>query len=510
MSSRQISGTFRLFLFLSLLALVVGCSSSSSGGASSPSGKAITAFGFTAEENPQLGGDITGTIDEANSTILLAGPLEEGDVAALKASFTTTGKEVSVGEAVQESGVTENDFAGPLTYRVTAEDGTTRDYLVHAAYWKHPSDTDDGISPDEFATEPQVAMDGSGNAVIVWRQNNNDSHFTHIFMSEYRDGTWIGPEGMADYINLDVGYPDPPQVAMDNNGNAVIVWNQSGGVFKSECRDGIWTELAERISQAGRNAIYPQVAMDDSGNAVIVWWEYDVSSTTSDQILACEYRNGVWTDPESISPNAGDAIYPQVAMDNNGNAVIVWLQKDGEGKWQICMSENRNGTWTSPEELAGDITDTSHTIFGCPQVAMDNNGNAVIVWRQQDGEDKWQIYMIEYRDGTWSTEPTIISPEDGDVRNPQVAMDDSGNAVIAWGQYAGSSVRGYKIFKIEYRDGAWTHPNIDEFICLDEGPAHYPQVAMDGSGSAVIAWHQNAGGFDRIFKSEYRFWDLEE
>ena len=46
------------------------------------------------------------------------------------ATFTTTGASVAVGGAVQTSGVTANDFGSPVTYTVTAADGTTQDYVV--------------------------------------------------------------------------------------------------------------------------------------------------------------------------------------------------------------------------------------------------------------------------------------------------------------------------------------------------------------------------------------------
>ncbi len=54
-------------------------------------------------------------------------------LASLVASFTTTGASVRVGGAAQRSGATANDFSKPVTYTVTAEDGTTRDYTVQAA-----------------------------------------------------------------------------------------------------------------------------------------------------------------------------------------------------------------------------------------------------------------------------------------------------------------------------------------------------------------------------------------
>ena len=86
--------------------------------------KAITAFSFQGLAPP-----VTGDIDEAAHTIGVTVPFGT-DPSALVATFTTTGASVAVGGAVQTSGVTANDFGSPVTYTVTAADGTTQDYVV--------------------------------------------------------------------------------------------------------------------------------------------------------------------------------------------------------------------------------------------------------------------------------------------------------------------------------------------------------------------------------------------
>ncbi len=461
MGSMKFEGFFRLFLLLSTLALITGCGGSSGGGgAALSSDKAITAFSFIAAANPQLGADLTGTINEANGTILLAGPLEIDDVAGLKASFTTTGKEVGVGGVAQESGVTANSFAGPLAYRVTAEDGSTRDYRVCVAYWKHPSGLSDNISPDDHgaaSTSAQIAMDNSGNALIVWEQS--DGSKWQIFKSEYRDGAWIHPTGPDDNISPDE--PDKqdarfPQVAMDDSGNAIIVWYQHDGInwqiFKSEYRDGTWThpaDLDDHISQNGQDAYEPQVAMDGGGNALIVWRQYD---GINNQIFRSECRDGAWTHPDgledNISPDSQGADSPRVAMDGDGNALIVWCQVDDSDR-QIFKSEYRGGAWTDPTGLDDNISPDGESVDD-PQVAMDNNGNTLIVWRQSDGSadgGKLQIYRSEYRNGVW-THPTglddNISPDGQDAYYPQAAMDALGNALIVWEQSDGINNQVFK------------------------------------------------------------------
>jgi mRNA-degrading endonuclease HigB of HigAB toxin-antitoxin module len=302
---------------------------------------------------------------------------------------------------------------------------------------------------------------------------------------------------------------------MDNSGNALIVWYQDDGsrdqIFKSEYRDGEWihpADLDDNISPDGEDAdaYYPQVAMDDNGNALIVWEQFNGSNY---QVFKSEYRDGEWTHPadldDHISPDGQDAEEPHAAMDNNGNALIVWMQHNGT-RQQIYKSEYRDGEWTHPTDLFNSISPDAGSA-NSPQVAMDDNGNALIVWPQSDGSN-YQVFKSEYRDGAWIHPATLsgyINPNGEDVYDPQVAMDNSGNAVIVWQQSDGST---QQIYKSEYRDGAWTHPeDLDDNISQNGQDAYPSQVAMDDSGNAVIVWNQPDGINWQIFKSEYRFWE---
>jgi hypothetical protein len=51
-------------------------------------------------------------------------------VTALVASFATSGASAKVGSVTQTSGATPNDFTNPVTYTVTAADGSAKSYIV--------------------------------------------------------------------------------------------------------------------------------------------------------------------------------------------------------------------------------------------------------------------------------------------------------------------------------------------------------------------------------------------
>jgi hypothetical protein len=72
---------------------------------------------------------VTGTINESSSKIAVILP-NGTNLTALVATFTATGAGVKVGTALQRSGTTANNFTQPVTYQVSAADGTTSTYLV--------------------------------------------------------------------------------------------------------------------------------------------------------------------------------------------------------------------------------------------------------------------------------------------------------------------------------------------------------------------------------------------
>jgi len=72
---------------------------------------------------------VTGTINDAAKTIAVTVP-NGTNLAALVASFSFAGSSVTVGAAPQVSGSTPNNFTAPVSYTVTAADGTTATYTV--------------------------------------------------------------------------------------------------------------------------------------------------------------------------------------------------------------------------------------------------------------------------------------------------------------------------------------------------------------------------------------------
>ena len=195
----KFSDNFKFFFILMLsILLLSGCGGGGGGGGGDNGGggvassaKDISDFSFKAILNggSSLTRDVTGTIDETNHRITLFMP-DDITVTGLIATFLTTGTSLTVNGAIQVNSTTPNNFSNPVTFRVTAADGTYVDYTVKAMHWRHPASINDYIKTTAGinSQDPKVAMDNKGNAIIVWWMFFDP--YGSLAKSEYRGGAW--------------------------------------------------------------------------------------------------------------------------------------------------------------------------------------------------------------------------------------------------------------------------------------------------------------------------------
>ncbi|MGC4096154.1 MAG: hypothetical protein QM706_03470 [Nitrospira sp.] len=344
---------------------------------------------------------------------------------------------------------------------------------------------------------PQVAVDGSGNAVAVWTQS--DGTRDNIVANRYVAATnsWGTPQ----LIEADNGGAYDAQVAMDSSGNAVAVWEQYDGT-----RYNIWanryvaatnswgTAQLIEADNAG-DAYLAQVAVDGSGNAVAVWEQSDGTRTN---IWANRYvaATNSWGTAQLIETDNGAAYSPQVGVDESGNAVAVWEQYDGT-RYNITVNRYVAATnsWGTAQ-----LIETDNGAAYSPQVGVDESGNAVAVWEQYDGT-RYNIWTNRYVAATnsWGTAQLIETDNVGGASAPQVGVDGSGNAVAVWEQYDGTRVNITANRYVAATDSWGTA----QLIETDNGDAYYAQVGVDSSGNAMAVWKQDDGTRYNIWANRY-------
>jgi len=283
--------------------------------------------------------------------------------------------------------------------------------------WYHPMGLTEFISiSGANARFPSLAISKNGEEAVIWEQPDygffcrGANACWQIFVREIRDGILISPVDRNDNLSRAFSRAGSSEIVMDDRGNTVVIWTQRdntadcGGdtcrqLFMAQYTNKTWTKPASRtdhISFSGTVVNSAEIAMnDEDGDAVIVWSQHN---GTHDQIYISEYRRGLWTHPtdltDSISPLDEDATRPHVAMNRFGETIITWQQSPGIFQ-QIYKSEYRDGSWIHPASISQTISPALQHAEA-PRVAMDNIGNAIIVWHQFDGTNK-NLYMSEYR-----------------------------------------------------------------------------------------------------------------
>lgn len=362
----------------------------------------------------------------------------------------------------------------------------TADGAWHAAQTVNPNNGED-------ATSPKIAINANGDAITVWYQS--DGTQLRIWAKRFTPGTgW----GVPQIIETNTGDAFEPQIAIDADGNAIAVWYQfDGALFNVWSNrftpDSGWgtPELIETSNDSP--AIDPQIAMDAGGNAVAVWMQFD---GTRYNLQANRFTSSSgWGIAQLIeTDNAGEAVEPRMAMNANGDAIVVWYQFDGT-RYNIWANRFTSASgWDIAQLIETDDGDA-----GYPQIAIDANGNAIAVWHQYDGAHN-NIWSSRFTSSTgWSAAQLVETDNTGDAYDPQIAIDAGGNAIAVWRQYDGTH---FNIWANRFTPAAeWGTAQLIETD--NAGDASRPRIALDSSGNAIAVWAQSDSVHQNIWAGRF-------
>jgi hypothetical protein len=132
-----------------------------------------------------------------------------------------------------------------------------------------------------------------------------------------------------------------------------------------------------------------------------------------------------------------------------------------------------------------------------PDVGMDADGDAVVVWQEFDGES-WNVYaQLVGDDGQPDGEPFLVhAPSSIDQERPSVAVDADGDFAVVWQEEDDDARDGYRMFVRKFdASGAAIMPPTP-VNSADPGDEEDASIAMDADGDFVVAWRRTRGGPD--------------
>lgn len=325
------------------------------------------------------------------------------------------------------------------------------------------------------AASPQVAMDQDGTAVWAYQDLVSLDNPNVQSQTQLLGGAFVGTERTVRATTE----PEKPQVAVDPDGNAWFTWVGSNANDQVQARrltagNGPLTAV-RNLSATGQDAISPQVAVDEDGDAVFTWTRFDGTNWVVQErrVTASNAVGPI----RNVSTPGQDALDPQVGVDASGNAVFTWYRFDGTN-WRVQARQ------LSDTDTFGTTIDVSAAgrNANSPQVAVDRHGDAFLAWRRFDGTN-WRVQDANLPAGGSLGVARTLSAAGQDAAQPQVAINRIGQGVVVWRRFDGSKQR------IEARTlnpvGA---PGAITQLSAAGVNATTPQVAIDPAGGTAAVW----------------------
>ena len=343
-----------------------------------------------------------------------------------------------------------------------------------------------------------VAADAAGNFVVVWQSSNQDGSLTGVFGQRYSSsGAPLGAEFRVN--SYTPGNQFGPAVAADAAGNFTVVWTSQGqdgsafGIFGQRYASSGAPSGAEfRVNTYTTGSQFiPAVAAADAGAFIVAWMSPDGSDYG---IVAQRYAStGAPIGPE-FRVNTFTTAYqaaPAIGTDSAGNFVVIWASNGEDGSYYGIFGQRlaASGAPAGAEFRVNTYT-TGHQ--DAADVSADAAGNFVVVW-QSIGQDGYGHGVFGQRysasGAAVGTEFRVNSFTTSEQSRPSVALDSSGNFVVAWssfGQYG--SANALDIFGQRYAVAGTVLGGEFRVNSYLVGAQSDPFVAAGDAGDFVVVW----------------------
>lgn len=121
------------------------------------------------------------------------------------------------------------------------------------------------------------------------------------------------------------------------DGLAAVIWRFTDGEIQAARFDGhIWTSMGF-LSSKGAS---PDIAINPTNNHIVAVWADLTAGGGSNAIKSSEFDRSNWSTPVSLSQNGAIVEKPQIAINSQGKAFVIWSRKEGTGSMGLIESAN--------------------------------------------------------------------------------------------------------------------------------------------------------------------------
>ena len=342
-----------------------------------------------------------------------------------------------------------------------------------------------------------VAMDASGNYVVVWQSGSGGSF--DIYGQRYTaDGAAVGSEFLVNTNTA--GSQKFGTVAMDAAGDFVVTWSDYSALDGS--LSGVYAQRYDSSgaaqgsnflvnTQTAGNQAYSSVAMDSTGDFVVTWTSYNQDQAGTFGVFAQRYDAtgaAIGGEFQVNTTTTNTQAYSTVAMDAGGDFVITWSSNQSGSDYDIYAQRFNAAGAAQGTEFRVNSTTTSDQRLST--VAMDAAGDFVVTWSSygQDGSSMG-VYAQRYDETgvAQGAEFQVNTYTTSDQTSSAVAMNATGDFIVTW-QSVWQDGSGYGIYARGYSaDGVAQGPEVQVNTTTDDSQA-WVSVAADPQGDVAVVW----------------------
>ena len=185
----------------------------------------------------------------------------------------------------------------------------------------------------------------------------------------------------------------------------------------------------------------------------------------------------------------------QIAADGSGGALMAWHDYRS-GSYSDIYAQRVDASGSPLWSANGVAVCTAENIQHHPQLIADGSGGAVIAWQDLRSGTYNDIYAQRVdKDGNvlWTANGAAICTAANHQYTPQITPDGSGGAIIVWHDARPGSHTDIYAQRVD-KDGnvLWTANGTA--ACLAINHQTDPQVTADGAGGALITWQDHRVG----------------
>lgn len=331
------------------------------------------------------------------------------------------------------------------------------------------------------ACDPEASMNLSGNMIAVWKQSTG-AYYAIYAATGTLGSSWNTP------IQLSSNDSIFPRVQIDADGKGVALWQEraSPTTFRIATSSFIpasgWS-TATHISSASKIQMCPKTTISSNGRTVAVWNIPTVPGPFFGIAVQGSFysANSGWSTPVIISNTQHDATIPSVGASSTGEALAVWVARQATGGVGLVQAATLStvGTWGSPVTLSDGDLEASY-----PKIAMNNAGQAVVVWQAKEPGSSTVSgrAIVRSAGGTWGS---ILSFASSGVSYPEVSINSGGKAVAIWIESRETDA----LLKASiYSSGSWLSP---QTVSSESKVALHPEIRVNTDGSACVVWQSD-------------------